>query len=144
MVRIREGDEATNLSSQLRYGLNAKEKQRIQPGPMDWAKLMLKVKAIQKIAEMNLTGTLLNIPGVSKEWSTDSLVALAESINEDIRYWIDGYEERNDPRVAILGFEYHWKLLRTFVPLQLRLAVEQVLWSKGGRWKSLITGFRPI
>ncbi|MBV6343699.1 hypothetical protein [Candidatus Magnetobacterium casense] len=144
MTRIREGDESTNLQSQLKYGLNAKEKQRIKPGPMDWAKLMMKVKAIGKISELNLTGTLLTIPGVSKEWSTATLVTLAESINEDIRNWVNGYEEKNDPRVAILGFAYHWKLLRTFVPLQLRLAVEQVLYEKGGSWQRLITGFRPL
>lgn len=141
MVRIREGDEGP--STNIGIPLTAGEKQSIKPGPMNWGQLMLKIKAISELSRQTITSFLPITIAVGYD-ETEGLVALAESINADIRRWIDGYEERNSPRVAFLGFQYHWKILRTFVPLQLRLAVEQALWSKGGDYRTLITGFRPI
>lgn len=42
------------------------------------------------------------------------------------------------------SFAFEWPWVRTFIPLQARLCVEQLLWSKGWPWRSLITGFKPV
>lgn len=42
------------------------------------------------------------------------------------------------------AFAADWTLLRVFVPLQVRLATEQLLWQRGEPWRRLVTGFRPV
>ncbi len=42
------------------------------------------------------------------------------------------------------AFEAQWKYARLAVPLQVRLAAEQGLWELGGKYRQLITGFRPV
>jgi len=37
-----------------------------------------------------------------------------------------------------------WKVIRTYVPLQLRLFVEQCAFDVGGPWGRIVTGFRPV
>lgn len=70
---------------------------------------------------------------------------LGFEIKAVIRKWIDGYEQNYDvPEQGLEAFWVTWKVLRCWVPLQLRLAVEQVLYEKGGDWRRLVTGFRPI
>ncbi len=45
---------------------------------------------------------------------------------------------------SVAGFEEDWKWVRIAIPLQVRLIVEQILWDRGGRWRELVTGFKPI
>lgn len=45
---------------------------------------------------------------------------------------------------SALAFQADWKWARMILPLQVRLIVEQVLWDKGGHWRKMVTGFRPI
>lgn len=141
MSKIRDGDE---MGTGKTTPLYAAEKRRIQPGPMDWGLMMAKVKAISTLSTASLTGTVLAAVFPTARWTSQGMIELAESINADIRAWIDGYEQLNPPRLQVRGFRYHWKLLRTWVPLQFRLAVEQVLWEKGGPWRALVTGFGAI
>lgn len=141
MVRIREGDEGPTTNTQV--PLYAEEKQSIVPGPMDWGALMAKVKALETLSKSSLAGTPLGAL-LPDTMSTEGMVAIAESINQDLRRWIDGYSNRNPSRIAVLGFKYHWTILRVWVPLQLRLACEQVLYEKGEPWKYLVTGFGVV
>ncbi len=53
------------------------------------------------------------------------------------RNWIHSYNDASH-------FQREWKWIRLWVPLQVRLFVEQVLWDMGGPWRKLVTGFRPI
>lgn len=145
MVKLREGDQARVSSAKaealrltLSIPLTAKEKASILPGPLDWGALHGDIVYLQRatIGE----GTLYkNI----KPRTTD-IVGLAEKIASRINEFIDGYLERNTYRIAVLGFKYHWTILRNWVPLQLRLCVEQVLWTRGRPWRDLVTGFGAI
>lgn len=49
-----------------------------------------------------------------------------------------------DSYTNVSEFMSDWKWLRLLVPLQVRLFVEQILWDRGGRWRQLVTGFRPV
>lgn len=42
------------------------------------------------------------------------------------------------------AFLEDWKWIRLAIPLQVRLAVEQMLWDRGGDWRKLVTGFSPV
>lgn len=48
--------------------------------------------------------------------------------------------------IAAMGgnFNERWARVRSFLPLQVRLACEQVMWERGGGWRELVTGFRPV
>lgn len=51
--------------------------------------------------------------------------------------WIDSIRSVNE-------FRAQWTTLRNGIPLQARLMVEQVLWKKGGAYRALVSGFRPL
>lgn len=128
MARIREGD--TGRTTNMRIPLYKEELKQVQPGHMNWFLLKADIKAL----EILLKGA------AEKE-----ILGKCEAIHDRIDAWIGDYDRRNPTkRLAVLGFEYHWTLLRTWVPLQIRLAVEQVLSDRGGDWARLVTGFRPI
>lgn len=133
MVKILGGDEGPETN--IVIPLYAEEKSKIVPGKISWAVLMTKTKGVETFMKTQMLDT-------SK--TTTNLVDYVESINNQIERWIEGYEANNSPRLAWLGFQYHWKILRVWVPLQLRLAVEQVLYQKGEPWSSLVTGFKPV
>lgn len=141
MARITRDDQQANLGSErnLQYSLSAKEKQSIVTGDFNWFRLWTITETLESYAK-----------GRQVKWtesdrsSTTKIVDLAEEINSMIRGWIDGYIARNSPRVAILGFWYHWKIIRVWVSLQFRLAVEQVLYEKGDPWRQLVTGFGVV
>lgn len=61
-----------------------------------------------------------------------------------IKSWINSYEERNGRDMGRYMFKEHWKVLRHWVSLQTRLAIEQVLWERGGFYRQLVSGFRPL
>ena len=65
-------------------------------------------------------------------WLTVSM-----GIARSVRSWMRSYR-------SAYHFQKEWKWIRLAVPLQLRLIVEQVLWDRGGDWRKLVTGFRPI
>ncbi len=143
MARPREETETadTTTGTVTSVGLYPTEKQNIQPGDMDWTKLTLLIKSMDVLQKVT-PGGVWNF--LFDDVNTKAIVATAEEINSMIRGWIDGYEANNTPRVAVLGFEYHWKIIRVWVSLQFRLAVEQVLYEKGQPWSDLVTGFGPV
>ncbi len=46
--------------------------------------------------------------------------------------------------MGFAAFRSRWAYARQLLPLQLRLLLEQVLWSMGPPWRTLLTGFNPI
>lgn len=58
--------------------------------------------------------------------------------------WIDSYEDRNGTRIGRALFRWHWKKMRLWIGLQDRLFIEQVLYDRGGFYRGLVSGFRPI
>jgi len=60
---------------------------------------------------------------------------MARDLRRDIYGWLYNYDWQE--------FRQDWPIIRCWIPLQFRLAVEQVLWEKGAPWSSLITGFKP-
>lgn len=58
--------------------------------------------------------------------------------------WIEGYERLNGARIGFAAFRADWKYVRLWIDLQERLLVEQVLYDKGGYYRELVSGFRPI
>ncbi len=42
------------------------------------------------------------------------------------------------------AFRSRWAYVRQLIPLQSRLLVEQILWSMGPPWRTLLTGFNPV
>ena len=49
-----------------------------------------------------------------------------------------------DELVAKGDFSEDWPYIRAFVPLQIRLVCEQIMWDRGGDWRQYVTGFRPV
>ncbi len=47
-------------------------------------------------------------------------------------------------RLGFSAFRSRWAYVRQLIPLQSRLLVEQILWSMGPPWRSLLTGFNPV
>ncbi len=63
--------------------------------------------------------------------------ALFRALVAVVSTWIRSYSNARE-------FRADWKWMRLLVGLQQRLFIEQVLWDKGGDWRKLVTGFRPI
>lgn len=60
------------------------------------------------------------------------------------RRWIEGYEALNGARIGRAAFRADWKWIRLWLDLQERLFVEQMLYEKGGFYRTLVTGFKPV
>lgn len=102
----------------------------------------IRLYAAAKAVKMLQDG-ILGFAGAALKVS--EVVGQAETIQAELRGWIESYEEREyTPGLGFELFKYHWRILRVWVPLQLRLCVEQVLQDMGKPWNTLITGFRPI
>lgn len=68
---------------------------------------------------------------------TDHLMSHITKVWKLLNEWIDEYAG------DIAAWKRDWVRCRLFVPLQIRLAMEQVLYERGGEYRSLITGFGP-
>lgn len=84
----------------------------------------------QLMAEVDAQGTLF----VSD--TTQGLMNTISKIWDLLGRWVSEYE-------SIAAFKRDWVRARLFVPLQIRLAMEQLLWELGGDYRSLVTGFGP-
>lgn len=65
-------------------------------------------------------------------------LSLARGLNASAYFWIRSYGD------DYVKFRLDWMVARNYLPLQVRLSVEQVLWGQGEPWKRLITGFKAI
>lgn len=129
----KERQKEAQQGKELELPLLAHERAKIVPGEISWALLNADMKILQ--GYLGTFGT-----AQSSLW-----IGKMEAIHDRIARWIDGYVAGNSSkRLAYLGFAYHWKLLRVWVPLQLRLATEQVLYEKGEPWRQLVTGFGVV
>lgn len=135
MVRLREGEERlTRLpsSNKGRSGTREASPRYWKPGTggyKDINVLLITLKA-----------------GQMKRHPTMSL-ALREArwIRNELYEWVKSYSEREAS--SGLGFEQFkqdWRTFRVWCPLQVRLAVEEILWVMGPEYRALVTGFRPI
>lgn len=82
------------------------------------------------LAQVGMEGTNF-IPGTTAQLEKDIQV-----IWSHLRAWVGEFENA-------AAFQRHWVRARLFVPLQIRLAMEQLLWELGGGYRNLITGFGP-
>lgn len=132
MARIRdEGIPA-------KYRLSAQDLARAKPGPMNWNDLHVMMTDLRAAAEGR--GTLVR----NVKPRTEDIVALGEEINQRVKKWLDGYVWQHGEEIGYYVFWYHWKIIRVWMPLQFRLAVEQVLYDRGYPWRNLVTGFGTI
>lgn len=46
--------------------------------------------------------------------------------------------------IGFSAFRCRWAYVRQLMPLQSRLFIEQLLWTMGPPWRSLLTGFNPV
>lgn len=65
-------------------------------------------------------------------------------IANEWKRFVDSYEDRNGPRIGKAAFKADWRWIRLRVGLQDRLLIEQVLYDKGGFYRTLVSGFRPL
>lgn len=63
------------------------------------------------------------------------LMARCERLIKDMENYAKTHE---------VSFGLVWSRVRTFISLQVRLVVEQVLWERGGKWRTYVTGFGPV
>lgn len=77
--------------------------------------------------------------------SMSSCLSAARWIRVELYEWITSYELREKtPGRGFEEFWEDWRIFRVWCPLQVRLAVEQILWELGGRYRKAITGFGPM
>jgi len=125
--------------------LTAEQKRNIKYAPLNWGRLSLIMKALSWESDWRLgLGPGLDYLYEALKKSLDPRIELCEEINRMIRDWVESYDTDNAPGLGYRSFFYHWKIQRTFVPLQVRLAVEQILYDKGEPWRRLVSGFRPL
>jgi len=127
--------------------LTEKEKKNIRFRRLDWTGIAREARILESAADWRLgwgTGNEAHLHEIAYSDTTDVFVQGSERIAAMVEDWVRSYVELNPASLAFKGFKYHWKLVRTWVPLQLRLAVEQHLYSKGKPWSSLVSGFRPL
>lgn len=77
------------------------------------------------------------IQQLDKALSMSDAHRIMKEVMNSAEEWIDTYKSFNE-------FSAHWATLRNGIPLQARLMVEQVLWKKGGSYRALVSGFRPL
>lgn len=58
--------------------------------------------------------------------------------------FITDYTRRNGERIGKAAFKADWKIIRLWLGLQDRLFVEQMLYDRGGFYRRLVSGFRPL
>lgn len=76
--------------------------------------------------------------------SVNEMVRKAQEIEGHIRRWVEGYEVNQLYQgEGFARFKRHWRSVRMFIPLQVRLCAEQVFYDKGYPWNSLVSGFNP-
>lgn len=111
--------------------LTFEEKEELPRPHCNWAKVALKSSMIDH--------------KMSETTDTAQAIENAEEIYVELRQWIDTYmAQTSTTRLGVLGWQYHWKMLRAWVPLQLRLVVEQVAYDKGLPWSRVVSGFKPL
>jgi len=127
--------------------LTEADKKNIRFRPLDVPSIMREIQLLERASDWRLslgTGNEEHLHEIAYSDRTDVWIQAAERIDRMVGDWVSSYQELNPGHLAFKGFKYHWKLRRTWVPLQLRLAVEQHLYSKGKPWSSLVSGFRPL
>lgn len=97
-----------------------------------------------KYRDISLVALKTAASQIDNAHSVSAALNIATNQMNLIKSWINSYSQRNDKSVAFYMFREHWKILRHWVSLQTRLAIEQVLWEYGGEYRKLVTGFRPI
>lgn len=68
---------------------------------------------------------------------TGQLMSALDKVWRALNAWVDEYKGN------VLGFQHDWVRARLFVPLQIRLAMEQILYERGGAYRTLVSGFGP-
>lgn len=69
----------------------------------------------------------------------------AEKVYNEAYKWVASYKTYSPSEaVQVYRFKQDWKIARHIIGLQVRLVCEQVFWDLGGKWRSLITGFKPL
>lgn len=104
----------------------------------------------ESVTDIGLTATIIAggkkfSPAMARIWmqQLDKALSMSDAhrimkeLMNSAEEWIDSYDSVNE-------FTAHWTTLRNGIPLQARLMVEQVLWKKGGVYRSLVSGFRPL
>lgn len=96
--------------------------------------------AVIRAGGMKFSPTMARIwmEQASKSLSMSDAAKILRELEASARKWVDGYEKE------FAEFRAMWRKVRNAVPLQTRLMVEQILWEKGGTWRGLVSGFKPI
>lgn len=82
-------------------------------------------------------------PVVGMEMS--AALAGARWLRNELYEWIISYVQREMYEgQGFEEFKSDWRIFRVWCPLQVRLAVEEILWQLGPPYRKLITGFAPI
>lgn len=108
------------------------------PLPYKDIRLYAAAKAVKGLQDglLGLSGAVLKVSEV---------LAQVRMVRAELHGWISSYQKRERwPGEGFPLFREHWLVLRVWVPLQMRLCVEQILQDMGAPWNTLITGFRPI
>lgn len=98
--------------------------------------------AVIRAGGMKFSPTMARIwmEQASKSLSMSDAADILRELEASARKWVDGYDKAG----GFAEFRSMWRKVRNAVPLQTRLMVEQILWEKGGTWRGLVSGFKPI
>lgn len=102
----------------------------LQSGTTEMVRLVNLKEIKQLLGELDAQGTLFMTS------TTAGMMKTIDKIWDLLNRWVDEYP-------AVVDFQADWVRARLFVPLQIRLAMEQLLWERGGGYRSLVTGFGP-
>lgn len=107
-------------------------------------KRVLKGRGDYKYKDINPLWLETQMSQVMKSTAISNALSIAMGVYNELASWISSYQERSGTSKGFSDFQWHWKLARNFVGLQVRLVCEQVLWDMGPPWNSLNTGFKAV
>lgn len=129
------------LRKQMEYGREIQESGSVQKTPtypMSPGGMVIRYKNINPLW-MNL-----QMENATKSPLMSALLKIARDVRIEAYQWVTSYATRNGDDEGYLLFKQDWSIVRLVISLQARLMVEQVLWDLGGRYRELVTGFRPL
>lgn len=100
-------------------------------------------KETKRCKDINLGLMLAEAKAISSDPGIILAMRRANWIRQELYEWVRSYEERGG-EVGKALFRRDWTFFRTWVPLQIRLAIEQILWNSFGEYRDLVSGFDPI